>query len=404
MRNRRQGWRSVRLADVGRWWSGGTPSTAVRRYWDGDIPWISAASLKEFEIRDSERRITRLAASTGSRLVPAGTVLFVVRGMSLKSEFRVGVTQREVAFGQDCKAILPSSEVDARFLAYSLVANSGRILKIVDEAGHGTGRLSTDQLSKVTVGVPDKSEQRHIVEVLESVDESIRATDYSIAKKRLIRRGIMLALLQHDHTRQPLGTVVSRGPQNGLYKEAAAYGASGTPIVRIDSFDDGKVHSIGRLKRVQISPLEAKLYGLRAGDLLVNRVNTIDLVGKSAIVPPLNEATVFESNIMRLTVSIADAMPQYVGLWLCGPEARSHFLRSAKSAIGQASINQGDVMACPISIPSLDEQLRITSVISSADEQIAEEEDRLAKLRRLRQGLAEELLIGQARMNAGEEF
>src|SRR5580698_654005 len=92
------GWRSMRLKDTGTWLSGGTPSTDDPRYWDGDIPWISAASLKDFRISRSDRCVTRLGALSGTCLVPQGTVLFVVRGMSLKTEFRVGVTERQVTF------------------------------------------------------------------------------------------------------------------------------------------------------------------------------------------------------------------------------------------------------------------------------------------------------------------
>ena len=137
------GWRSTRLGDLAEWQSGGTPSTDAPEYWDGDIPWISAASLRDFEITDSERRITKRGATAGSRLVPPGTTILVVRGMSLKTEVRVGITQREVAFGQDCKALLPNKDVNPRYLTYLIKACESHLLTLVDEAGHGTGRLET---------------------------------------------------------------------------------------------------------------------------------------------------------------------------------------------------------------------------------------------------------------------
>ena len=68
--------------------------------------------------------------------------------MSLKTEFRVGVTERQVAFGQDCKAIIPAPGIDGKFLALALKARSRQILAMVDEAGHGTGRLPTDLISR----------------------------------------------------------------------------------------------------------------------------------------------------------------------------------------------------------------------------------------------------------------
>ena len=170
MSDRPAGWRYVPLKDAGTWLSGGTPYTDEPRYWNGDIPWISAASLKDFRINRSDRCVTEAGANAGTRLVPPGTVLFVVRGMSLKKEFRVGVTEREVAFGQDCKAILPRTGIDGKFLAFALKARSRQILGMVDEAGHGTGRLPTDLIFKLPLYVPPQDEQRRIVEILDTAD------------------------------------------------------------------------------------------------------------------------------------------------------------------------------------------------------------------------------------------
>lgn len=140
------------LKDVGHWLSGGTPSTTDSNYWGGTLPWISAASLKTLYIRRSDRNLTPMGANAATNIVPAGTVLFVVRGMSLKSEFRFGLTQREVAFGQDCKAIIP--RICPAVLTIALRAATAAILELVDEAGHGTGRLATDLLEQLLIEIP----------------------------------------------------------------------------------------------------------------------------------------------------------------------------------------------------------------------------------------------------------
>ncbi|MGW7594723.1 hypothetical protein, partial [Streptomyces rubiginosohelvolus] len=102
-------------------------------------------SLKSRWIDESDRKVTELGAQNGTRLVSAGAVLFVVRGMSLTSEFRVGLTQRRVAFGQDCKALIPLDWIDPLALYLAIVTRSREVLEMVDTAGHGTGRLSTDR-------------------------------------------------------------------------------------------------------------------------------------------------------------------------------------------------------------------------------------------------------------------
>jgi restriction endonuclease S subunit len=175
-------WRPVRLIDTGTWLSGGTPFTAEPRYWHGDMPWISAASLKNFHISHSQRSVTPLGASAGSRVVPPGTVLFVVRGMSLKNEFRVGVAQRKVAFGQDCKAIIPAPGIDPTFLALAIQARTAEILGMVDEAGHGTGRLPIDLISQLRIGIPALPEQRRIAGAFDILHDEISAVRAALIK------------------------------------------------------------------------------------------------------------------------------------------------------------------------------------------------------------------------------
>src|SRR5687768_8756428 len=98
------------LSKCGEWLSGGTPSRSRSEFWGGEIPWVSAKSLSDFDIEDAEEHVTKLGAENGTRIVPAGTILFVVRGMSLAKEFRVGLANRPVTFNQDLKAIVPASD------------------------------------------------------------------------------------------------------------------------------------------------------------------------------------------------------------------------------------------------------------------------------------------------------
>lgn len=147
-------WSELALGDTAKWLSGGTPRTSEPSYWGGDIPWISAVSLKTPWLHESERSVTELGAQNGTRLVPKGSILFVVRGMSLTTEFRVGVAQREVAFGQDCKALIPHVGIDSSTLFLAIRAQSAKILGMVDLAGHGTGRLVTERVANLRVRLP----------------------------------------------------------------------------------------------------------------------------------------------------------------------------------------------------------------------------------------------------------
>ncbi|MCP3475839.1 restriction endonuclease subunit S [Bradyrhizobium sp. CCGUVB1N3] len=162
-----------------------------------------------------------------------------------------------------------------------------------------------------------------------------------------------------------LGELFSSSPQNGLYKPASGYG-SGTPIIRIDSFYDGALTRDVEFKRLKLSPDEIRKYLVEHGDLLINRVNSIEYLGKCALVTNLTEQTVFESNIMKLSILSSNLNGAYIAYFLSSHGGRSRLCRNAKHAVNQASINQTDVALTPIPLPPIAEQREIIGLVDKA--------------------------------------
>jgi hypothetical protein len=114
-----------------------TPSMDVRRYWEGNIPWVTPKDMKRNSLEDSSIRVTEDAIrETSLNLIPAPAVLIVVRGMILARKVPVAWTSAPVTVNQDMKALLPRPGVDARFLAASLSAAKAAFIPLIDEAGH----------------------------------------------------------------------------------------------------------------------------------------------------------------------------------------------------------------------------------------------------------------------------
>jgi type I restriction enzyme S subunit len=186
----------VSLGDAATWLSGGTPKTSEVRFWGGDIPWITSSSLKSFRLRDSDRRLTQEGVGNGSRLVPPGTTICVVRGMSLRKEFRVGITEREMAFGQDCKALMPDGGLFLpMFFAYAVKARSNEVLERVDRAGHGTGRLATDALKSVLIPAPAKQIQAQVVKAMTSIDNKLHAEEARLLSLKQLFKALLHGLM-----------------------------------------------------------------------------------------------------------------------------------------------------------------------------------------------------------------
>ncbi len=158
---------------------GMTPSMETRRYWGGNMPWITPKDMKQFSLGDSSVRVTQDAIrETALKVVPAPAVLMVVRGMILARRVPIAWTTVPVTVNQDMKALLPTEEVSAQFLATFLSAAQAAFVPLIDEAGHGTRRLPTERWRDLCVALPPPTEQ---AEILRRLDEETAALDRAVA-------------------------------------------------------------------------------------------------------------------------------------------------------------------------------------------------------------------------------
>ena len=158
-------------------------------------------------------------------------------------------------------------------------------------------------------------------------------------------------------------------PQNGLYKPQSDYvqDGSGTPILRIDAFYDGRVTDFSLLKRLICSDTEKRRYLLCENDIVINRVNSIEYLGKCAHITGMAEDTVFESNMMRFHLDEKVINTEFATHLLCSKYIYNQILRRAKKAVNQASINQGDVQSLVMLVPPLELQNQFAAFVAQID-------------------------------------
>ena len=166
-------WHETTLGKLVDFQSGGTPSKGNPDFWNGSIPWVSAKDMKQLFLDDTEDHITTAAADDGAKQVPSGTVLMLTRGMTLLNDVPICIVRRSMSFNQDVKALRPKGDLDSRFLPYLLLGNKHRLLSMVDLAGHGTGRLNTEELKTLDVSLPSPTEQQAIACILGALDDKI---------------------------------------------------------------------------------------------------------------------------------------------------------------------------------------------------------------------------------------
>lgn len=162
-----------RLGDLVTIASGGTPSKAIKANWGGDMPWISASTMKKKSLNDSVLKLTEQGIESVGRLAEPGDVLLLVRGSELHNSIPVGIASRRVAFNQDIKSLRCSSSIHNEFLYYWLKGMESNLLNKVESTGIGAGKIDTDVLKALVISLPAKEHQITIASRFKNLDDKI---------------------------------------------------------------------------------------------------------------------------------------------------------------------------------------------------------------------------------------
>lgn len=168
-------WEYRRLGELVSFSSGGTPSKKRTDYWNGDIPWISAKTLKSEKITTSDLFITTSGLSSGSKIAPKGSILLLTRGSGLFNDLPIGMVESEVAFNQDIKCLNSYGEIENEFVFYWLQSQKKYLMAKVDVTGIGAGKFDLDFLQELQVPFPDKKVREKIIAIATAISEKIEA-------------------------------------------------------------------------------------------------------------------------------------------------------------------------------------------------------------------------------------
>jgi len=383
------------------------------------VPVLRSTNLTNegrLDLRDVEYRALR--PDKASLLTPQKGDILLERsgGGPGQPVGRVGFVESDMpgfAFSNFLHLLRPDqTAIDNRLLGWVLyrVNRTGRILRLEQQTTQMRNLNFRDYLTML-LPVPPPDEQHCIARILDFMNSTVERTRYAWSCAVALVDCLIDDLLRFGPKKEPqrksnaglipgswhcegLGNHIVEGPTNGLYRPESDYGNCGTPIVRIDSFDDGKIHRLSELRRVVVEEVIQARYSLRQGDVVINRVNSLSHIGKAAIVPVLDEPTIFESNMMMLRCD-SQILPEFLTIVLRSDFARKHWLSRAKPAVNQASINQRDVRELWVPFPLIDEQREILEMVAKAESHANLLGESFRSQQMLKAALMQDLLVGQ---------
>ncbi|MDF5386853.1 restriction endonuclease subunit S [Vibrio parahaemolyticus] len=175
--------KSVKLGEVARISSGGTPSRANPSYWNGNIPWVKTTQIQNCVItpKDVDEWITEEGLKNSSaKMVPAGTIVLGMIGQG-KTRGQVGYLSFDACTNQNAATITCSNECDSWFIYQYLLFNYENIRALSNSSGQGNLNLGLVEIIPITL--PSLLQQKKIAKLLGTWDNAIEKTEALIAAK-----------------------------------------------------------------------------------------------------------------------------------------------------------------------------------------------------------------------------
>lgn len=172
----------------------------------------------------------------------------------------------------------------------------------------------------------------------------------------------------------------------------------GYPVLRMGNMKDGKI-LVDDLVYLEMNDEAFKKYKLNKGDLLFNRTNSYEHIGKVAIFDLEGEYT-FSSYLIRLKVDNEKVLPKYVNYYMNLKSSRKDIRRLATKGVQQVNVNPTTLKKLfHICIPnSINEQEKIVRILSTWDKAIELKEKLIEQKKELKKGLMQKLLTGEVRL------
>jgi len=365
---------------------GGTPSKKNDAFWTGgDIPWVSPKDMRSREVWDAKDHITEAAVDgSATQVVPEGSVLLVVRSGILVRRVPIAVARVPVALNQDMKALLPGGPLEPDYLAYALEAQAEHILAGCVKRGATVHSIDISKFSGLQFTVPPPSEQHRIIEILDQADELRRLRAEADAKAERILPALFMDMFG-DPATNPMGWPTGRlddvvvDTQYGTSQRADTSGA-GIAVIRMNNITKSGELDLTDLKYVRLSDREVERHLLRQDDILFNRTNSAELVGKTGIWRDQRFEAVPASYLIRVRVDEAKAIPRFVWAFMNSPFIKRTLLGKARRAIGMSNINATELRALPLVLPDITSQGVFVQLLSAIDLGTANRRDAAGKI------------------------
>lgn len=369
-------WVELRIGDISDVVAGGTPKADNPENFKESgtgIAWLTPADLSGYSrkyISFGARDLSRQGYdSSSAKILPKGSLLFSSRAPI----GYVAIAQNEISTNQGFKSFVFPYGVDSDYAYYYLRS----IKDVAESMGAGTTfkEISGAIAKTLPFVLPPLAEQKVIADKLDTLlaqVETIKARLERVPEiLKTFRQSVLSAAVSGKLTEEwrelnKQSLSMWKDGVLGDFIEKPTYGSSTksqpeglVPVLRMGNLQDGKLDWTSLA--YTSDPKEIEKYKLSAGDVLFNRTNSPELVGKTSIFRGEREA-VYAGYLIRI-VCKENLNPEFLNYLLNSPDAKDYCYQVKSDGVSQSNINAQKLKAFTISVPTMIEQTEIVRCV-----------------------------------------
>ena len=380
-------WKTKSINDLADVIGGGTPDTTVKSYWDGGIQWFTPSEIGKNKFVDASlRTITEEGLNNScAKLLPPNTIL-------LSSRATIGecsLSLRECATNQGFQSLV-SKKCNVDFLYYLIQTKKKDLIR--KSCGSTFLEISANEVRKIQVSVPSDVEQQKIAGLLSLIDKRIATQNKIIEKLESLIKGLNNSLYYRygDGIRTSFAGLGYS--YSGLSGKSAMDFGKGKPFITYLNVYSNNVVNENDYQYVQIDEGE-KQNVVQYGDVLFTLSSEIpEEVGIGSVYLGQDEVYLNSFCFGIHIVNEELAYSPYISYYVSSTPFRKFIYPFAQGST-RFNLCKADFEKASITLPSLDNQKRIHSVLNSVAMKISTERAMLEQYVTQKQYLLRQMFI-----------
>ncbi len=184
-------WEIYKIKNIGNIITGKTPSTKNKVYWNGNIPFITPADIKQNKyINNTKRNVSNEGVRRIGYILPKEAVVVVCIGSTIG---KIGITSKESVTNQQNNSIICKKKINPHYVYYALLLRN-KILKSFSGIA-AVPIINKTLFGNLEITIPPLPEQQKIAEILSTVDSRLEMLRKRKGKLERVKKGLMNDLL-----------------------------------------------------------------------------------------------------------------------------------------------------------------------------------------------------------------